>query len=76
MKTLYSVMCHEKGELTHHVIASSRVELKEKLVSMYGISEDAFEELIVTTHANITYTVKETNATSPVVTLFLDSTEI
>lgn len=76
MKTLYSVMCHEKGQFTHNIIASSRRELNEKLVAMYGITDDSFDELIVTTHANITYVDNETNATSPVVTLCLNTTQI
>ena len=75
MKTLFSVMCHEEGQFTHHIIASSQRELNEKLIGLYNISKDSFEELVITSHANITYTVDK-DTTQPIVTLCLDTTEI
>ncbi len=46
-KTLYAVTCHEVGNLSQLSIATSTLELFNKLKVYYDITEDEFDELLL-----------------------------
>ena len=75
MNMLYAVMCHEQDTQTQLVIATTKEQLKTKLSGMYKISDENFDDLIVTSYSNLSYNLNTSNGLSTkFVSLSLDST--
>ena len=74
-KTLYAVTCHEVGNLSHLSIATSTLELFNKLKVYYDITEDEFDELLSTCSLCKYLKVEEEKNTIRI-NLFLATTEL
>ena len=74
---LYAVMCNEEGVSDQLVIATKKPELFNKLNSMYEITNDQLQELLVTKTVNISYTQGGTQPQiTKYVSLCLDRTQL
>ena len=74
---LYAVMCNEEGVSDQLVIATKKPELFNKLNSMYEITNDQLQELLVTKTVNISYTQGGAQPQiTKYVSLCLDSTQL
>ena len=74
-KTLYAVTCHEVGNLSQLSIATSTLELFNKLKVYYDITEDEFDELL-STRSLCKYLKVEEEKDTIRINLFLATTEL
>ena len=74
-KTLYAVTCHEVDNLSQLSIATSTLELFNKLKVYYDITEDEFDELL-STRSLCKYLKVEEEKDTICINLFLATTEL
>ena len=74
-KTLYAVTCHEVGNLSQLSIATSTLELFNKLKVYYDITENEFDELL-STRSLCKYLKVEEEKDTIRINLFLATTEL
>ena len=74
-KTLYAVTCHEVCNLSQLSIATSTLELFNKLKVYYDITEDEFDELL-STRSLCKYLKVEEEKDTIRINFFLATTEL
>lgn len=71
---IYFVICHEENNLAQPLVSNSKEELFKKLNYSYSLTEDEFEELLVTKSLCKYMKFRETDITSTRINLFIDQT--